>query len=401
MSEDESQGSAEDSVRQFAADLRARRLAAGLSVRQVAKVGHVSHSTINDAERGRRGVPTDLVVAAYIRGTGGTEGDVRQWRDRARQLREQLHARASDSHAVEEDAAGPIVQPSETTRQELPPAIPPFPRPVPASEGSWISATRTRIRLLRASHGNLLLVVGVVLLVLCVGAAARAFSGGGDGSDNLTASVPTITDSPGQHEASAEPSTTPSTTATRRATPAQTTSPPGTFRSETQHTPAPPPPVNSPDPEPPVNSPDPEPPLSSPDPPPIIQSPSVQPTFSPPTDGPRPGGDCEGSLVTGGAHEHFSEGEHVATTYIYYDAASGDNCAIFRKNVAVGVDSYLALTLCNEIGQCDRDRYYYAREAGPVSIPGSGMCVTFTVAALSPDRTEWLLPEESTTDHCG
>ena len=116
----------------------------------------------------------------------------------------------------------------------------------------------------------------------------------------------------------------------------------------------------------------------------------------------RPGGNCDGKVVANGAHNHQVDGHVVATTTIYYNSATGRNCAVLTKRQYLGEQSYLALTLCNANEQCDRDWNYYAREAGPVYVDGKNMCLSITVAALSPNRTQWVLPETKITGvHCG
>jgi hypothetical protein len=120
--------------------------------------------------------------------------------------------------------------------------------------------------------------------------------------------------------------------------------------------------------------------------------------------GPRPGGNCDGALVHDGRHVHVVDGRIVATTTVYYDPATGRNCALLTKakDVFYGEASYLALSLCNARGECDRDWYYYPREAGPVTIEAKGICLNITVSALTPDRTAWLLPETTLANvHCG
>ena len=78
------------------------------------------------------------------------------------------------------------------------------------------------------------------------------------------------------------------------------------------------------------------------------------------------------------------------------------NCALLTKAIFYGTESYLKLTLCNDRVECDSDWYYYPREAGPVSIEAKGSCVDIIVAALNPERTEWILPETTLEDqHCG
>ncbi len=97
------------------------------------------------------------------------------------------------------------------------------------------------------------------------------------------------------------------------------------------------------------------------------------------------------------------DGKVGLRTTIYYDRSTGRNCAVLTKDKSLhyGDDSYLALTLCNRDGECDRDLHYYPREAGPVNVYGRSQCLKLTVAALTPDRTRWLLPE-TTLDrlHC-
>ncbi len=88
-------------------------------------------------------------------------------------------------------------------------------------------------------------------------------------------------------------------------------------------------------------------------------------------------------------------------TTVSYDRATGMNCALLTKAIFYGEESYLKLTLCNERNECDFDWHYYPREAGPVSIEARDSCVNITVAALNPERTEWILPETTLANqHC-
>lgn len=147
-------------------------------------------------------------------------------------------------------------------------------------------------------------------------------------------------------------------------------------------------------------------PAPAPAPAPTTQAAPKQTTAAPralidPPVGPTVGrGDCAGSKI--GEHNHKnSSGTVVATTLIYYNSANGKNCALLRKGINVGVKSYLSLTLCNDKDECAIDRDYYTDYAGPVYVNGKDMCITFEIALLKPDRTDWVFkPPRSGRGYC-
>ena len=111
---------------------------------------------------------------------------------------------------------------------------------------------------------------------------------------------------------------------------------------------------------------------------------------------PRAGDDCPGSSV---AKEPVNQhGQTVAVAELFFAASTGQACAILHKKAYLGEPSYLALTLCNGRGECDRDWSAYPHAAGPVRVDGASGCLSLTVAALTPDRTEWLIPEKTLPD---
>lgn len=135
------------------------------------------------------------------------------------------------------------------------------------------------------------------------------------------------------------------------------------------------------------------------DPPPNQQVQAGPSLLNPPVGPTVGGGNCPGELV--GEHNHKVGGVVAATTLIYYQSSTGKNCALLRKRVHVGESSYIGLTLCNARGECATDRDYYPQEAGPVSIYGKSMCITFAISMLRPDRTDWILtPQKSDPSHC-
>jgi hypothetical protein len=108
--------------------------------------------------------------------------------------------------------------------------------------------------------------------------------------------------------------------------------------------------------------------------------------------------------VEGGVHEHWVDGRLVATTKVFYDTHTGQNCALLTKapDAYYGEATYLALTLCNDTtGECDYDWNYYKREAGPVRVNARGQCISYQASMLTPDRTVWLLRDAGLSAvHC-
>lgn len=116
--------------------------------------------------------------------------------------------------------------------------------------------------------------------------------------------------------------------------------------------------------------------------------------INPPDDGPRAGAACEGDIRNEREYRH--EGEVVATSRVRFDASTGEACAKFTKaethEELYNVTSYLGVTLCNAQGQCDSDRHYYPREAGPVRVSsGPEDCLDLEVSQLSENRRQWLV----------
>jgi hypothetical protein len=83
----------------------------------------------------------------------------------------------------------------------------------------------------------------------------------------------------------------------------------------------------------------------------------------------RPGERCDGDLID--ERPYGQEGEVLAISRVRYDASTGRACAKFTKaenSALYNVTSYVAVELCNDQGECDKDKNFYAREAGPVRV---------------------------------
>jgi hypothetical protein len=56
----------------------------------------------------------------------------------------------------------------------------------------------------------------------------------------------------------------------------------------------------------------------------------------------------------------------------------------------------VAVELCNDQGECDKDKNFYAREAGPVRVSsGPSDCLTLHVAQVSENRRQYLVEPET------
>lgn len=115
-----------------------------------------------------------------------------------------------------------------------------------------------------------------------------------------------------------------------------------------------------------------------------------------------PGDRCDGDLI--GERSYERNGELVAVSRVWYDAASGRSCAKMTKaksHQQYEITSYIAVRLCNEREQCGEDMNYYAREAGPVHVSsGPNDCLTVAVSQLSDDRRRWLVEPQEFTVSC-
>jgi hypothetical protein len=115
----------------------------------------------------------------------------------------------------------------------------------------------------------------------------------------------------------------------------------------------------------------------------------------------RPGDRCSGEI----RHERTYQraGEVVATSRVLYDESTGQACAKFTKapdHALWEVTSYLAVELCNPQGECDADKHFYAREAGPVRISaGPSDCLSLHVSQVSEDERQYLV-EPATMEVC-
>ena len=111
--------------------------------------------------------------------------------------------------------------------------------------------------------------------------------------------------------------------------------------------------------------------------------------------GKRSGGRCAGDLLPDGRYEHLINGRVVAVTSVFYDPAQHEACALLtkdRSDANFGTSSYLALTLCNSAGVCDRDWFSYPHEAGPVRVQSvDDGCVSWRASIWDPKGGQWLV----------
>lgn len=111
--------------------------------------------------------------------------------------------------------------------------------------------------------------------------------------------------------------------------------------------------------------------------------------------GKRSGGRCDGNPLPDGQYEHLVDGRVIAVTTVFYDPVKHEACALLTKdksNASFGTSSYLALTLCNSAGLCDRDWFSYPHEAGPVRVQSvDNGCVSWRSSMRDTQGAEWLV----------
>ena len=85
-----------------------------------------------------------------------------------------------------------------------------------------------------------------------------------------------------------------------------------------------------------------------------------------------------------------------------YEDSGGRTCTKFLK--AEGplrtVKTYLALTVCNPQGRCDRDWNLYLQDAGPLRVSSPSGCLRWRVSATDVDGTTWLLRDRTGSSGC-
>ncbi|PPK92621.1 protein kinase-like protein [Kineococcus xinjiangensis] len=134
----------------------------------------------------------------------------------------------------------------------------------------------------------------------------------------------------------------------------------------------------------------------------LAASPDIDPAGRPILRSVRDPGGCEGSPLSEGTRDHRAGERVVATTRVYVDER-GRSCAMLEK--AQGSDfhnvrSYLAISLCNDRGQCDHDWHEYRVNAGPVLVDAPDGCVTWRVSARDATGQQWLLSDEVHSVDC-
>ena len=111
--------------------------------------------------------------------------------------------------------------------------------------------------------------------------------------------------------------------------------------------------------------------------------------------GKRSGGRCDGNPLPDGRYEHLVNGRVIAVTSVFYDPVKHEACALLSKDRSdgnFGTSTYLALTLCNSAGLCDRDWFSYPHEAGPVRVQSiDNGCVSWRSSIWDPDAGQWLV----------
>lgn len=163
---------AADSIEVFARDLKSRRTGAGLSIRELAARGYASKTALNDAERGVV-LPTDEVLVAYVRGAGGSDGDVRVWQKRAQDLR----GRRTLAEGGVPTASASVETTAEATE----------------TPGTDAAAQPSRIRREQRRRGRALVIVLVVIAVgVLLFAALYRTDRPGDGGDDRADPLPPL-----------------------------------------------------------------------------------------------------------------------------------------------------------------------------------------------------------------
>ena len=91
-----------------------------------------------------------------------------------------------------------------------------------------------------------------------------------------------------------------------------------------------------------------------------------------------------------------SGGKTYGTLRLYWDGASGKNCAVMVKNNSlIPGTRYIYVSVQNiSTGQEHRDGQDYSWYAGPVDVPGRGACVWASGSIEG-------YPGVATGDHCG
>lgn len=128
----------------------------------------------------------------------------------------------------------------------------------------------------------------------------------------------------------------------------------------------------------------------------LAAAPDIGPGMQPVLRGVRAPGECAGQPLPGGTQVHRVGGRALAVTRVYADGR-GRVCAMLEKASDGGLynqKSYLALSLCNALGQCDHDWNEYRVNAGPVAVGSPDACVTWRVSAMDAAGRRWLIADQ-------
>ncbi|MEU7026550.1 hypothetical protein AB0A60_07615 [Streptomyces sp. NPDC046275] len=119
---------------------------------------------------------------------------------------------------------------------------------------------------------------------------------------------------------------------------------------------------------------------------------------------------CNGSLID---TYSIKNGSTVwGSTYLYYDSATGNNCAVAVKNSTgyAGTSSFTSVYLqrcnsstpgyCGGIAASVDDSQNYTQYAGPVSLYAAGKCLQVQASIWNPAHTV-VATQVATGVHCG
>ncbi|MFR9676866.1 hypothetical protein [Streptomyces sp. TR06-5] len=119
---------------------------------------------------------------------------------------------------------------------------------------------------------------------------------------------------------------------------------------------------------------------------------------------------CSGSLID--SYEVGNQGSNWGTTYLYYDASSGENCAVTVKS-DLGYKGTASLTrvqlercssstphVCGDTDASVEDSGQYAYYAGPITLNAAGKCINIATEIWDPTQVE-VAATSRTAVHCG
>ncbi|EST27189.1 hypothetical protein N566_23440 [Streptomycetaceae bacterium MP113-05] len=119
---------------------------------------------------------------------------------------------------------------------------------------------------------------------------------------------------------------------------------------------------------------------------------------------------CSGSLID--SYPVLDQGSTWGTTYLYYDASTGDNCAVAVKSSG-GYKGTASLTrvqlercesstpgTCGDTDASIEDAGQYSYYAGPVVLNAAGRCLNISAEIWDPTQVE-VARIDYTAVHCG